>query len=149
MLILGIVIAIVGFIASIIFIEDYDISCITCIICLLLFGACLIGIFICFRNLGQAKIIDDKITMYQEENKQIESQIDTLVKQYMEYEGNTLKEFVTNSSITLVTLYPNLKSDELVKNQINTYTANNNKIKELKESKLNYKLAKWWLYFGK
>lgn len=149
MLILGIVIAIVGFIASIIFIEDCDISCITCMICLLLFGVCLIGMFICFHQLGQAKIIDEKIVMYQEENKQIESQIDTLVKEYMQYEGNTLKEFTSNSSITLVTLYPNLKSDELVKSQINAYTENNNKIKELKESKLNYRLAKWWLYFGR
>ena len=150
MLILGIVIAIVIFVVvGIIDVcDDYDIQSISASGSLLLFGACLIGMFICFHQLGQAKIIDEKIIMYQEENKQIESQIDSLVKEYMQYEGNTLKEFASDSSITLVTIYPDLKSDELVKNQINTYTENNNKIKELKESKLEYRLAKWGLYFG-
>ena len=148
MLILGIVIGILLIVYCFIFLHDEDF--------IILFGgagaliviASLIGMFICFHNLGQAKIIDAKITMYQEENKQIETQIDTLVKEYMKYEGNTLKKFASDSSITLVTMYPDLKSDELVKSQINTYTENNNKIKELKESKLNYRLVKWWLYFG-
>jgi glutathione peroxidase-family protein len=94
-------------------------------------------------------IIDKKIEMYQEENNKIESDIDVLVKQYMEHEKSTLKEFKTESSITLVNLYPDLKSNELVKQQINIYTENNNKIKELKEKKLNYQVSKWWLYFGK
>jgi hypothetical protein len=94
-------------------------------------------------------IIDKKIEMYQEENNKIESDIDVLVKQYMEHEKSTLKEFKNESSITLVNLYPDLKSNELVKQQINIYTENNNKIKELKEKKLNYQVSKWWLYFGK
>jgi hypothetical protein len=87
--------------------------------------------------------------MYQEENKNIEKQMDILVKQYMEYESKTITEFKSESSVTLMTMYPELKADTLVQTQIDTYTANNNKIKKLKEKKLNYKLAKWWLYFGK
>lgn len=90
----------------------------------------------------------DKIKMYQEENKIIENQIDVLVKNYMEYEGTTLKEFKSESSITLVSIYPNLKSDELVKTQIRTYTENNEKIKELKEIEIDLKIGKWLLYFG-
>lgn len=90
----------------------------------------------------------DKIKMYQEENKIIENQIDVLVKNYMEYEGTTLKEFKSESSITLVSIYPNLKSDELVKTQIKTYTENNKKIKELKEQEIDLKIGKWLLYFG-
>lgn len=89
----------------------------------------------------------DKIKMYQEENKIIENQIDVLVKNYMEYEGTTLKEFKSESSITLVSIYPNLKSDELVKTQIKTYTENNKKIKELKEAEIDLKIGKWLLYF--
>lgn len=29
------------------------------------------------------------------------------------------------------------------------YTANNDKIRQLKEKKLNSQVSKWWLYFGK
>lgn len=90
-----------------------------------------------------------KIEMYEEENTKIEEQIDTLVKQYMEYEGKTLTEFKSESSITLVSLYPELKSDNLVSKQIEVYIENNNKIKQLKEDKINMKIGKWLLYFGK
>lgn len=89
-----------------------------------------------------------KIKMYQEENTKIEQQIDDLVKNYMEYEGKTLKEFKSESSMTLVSLYPTLKSDELVKQEINTYVENNKKIKELKEYEIELKIGKWLLYFG-
>lgn len=94
------------------------------------------------------KVAPPKIKMYQEENSKIEMQIDELVKNYMEYEGKTLKDFKGESSITLVSLYPNLKSDELVKKQINVYVENNKKIKELKEYEIEMKIGKWLLYFG-
>ena len=87
--------------------------------------------------------------MYTEENTKIEEQIDAIVKEYMEYEGETFSELKGDSSMILVSLYPDLKSDELVKTQISTYQANNKKIKELKETKINAKIYKWWLYFGK
>ena len=149
MLILGIIIGFLIMVLSIVFIDDYDCIEFVGVIGLLIVISSLIGMCFCFNDLGQAKIIDEKISMYQEENENIEKQIDELVKQYMKYEGETLKEFSSESSITLVTMYPELKSDELVKKQIDTYINNNNKIKELKEKKLDYRLAKWWLYFGK
>lgn len=151
MLILGIVIAIISFVVAILMSCLWDMedsSMILGFLSVCLFIASAIGMLICFEKIGENKIIDSKITMYQKENKNIEKQIDTLVKEYMQYEGSTLKEFSSESSITLVTLYPDLKSDELVKTQIELYTENNNKIKKLKEKKLNYKLTKWWLYFG-
>lgn len=52
------------------------------------------------------------------------------------------------SSITLVSLYPELKSDELVKKQIAVYQENNKKIINLKEKQIDANVAKWWLYFG-
>ena len=100
-------------------------------------------------SLVETKVVDEQIAMYTEENAKIEEQIDTVVKEYMEYEGETFTELKGDSSITLVSLYPDLKSDELVKTQIATYQANNQKIKELKETKINAKVYKWWLYFGK
>jgi hypothetical protein len=43
---------------------------------------------------------------------------------------------------------PKLKSNELVVKEIDVYVKNNNKIKSLKEDKINYNADKWWLYFG-
>ena len=97
--------------------------------------ASIIGTFVCLVPISKSIVIDEKISMYQDENKKIENQINTLVKEYMTYEGSTLKEFASDSSITLVAMYPNLKSDELVKKQIDSYINNNNKIKEFLESK--------------
>lgn len=105
-----------------------------------------ISIIILFTNGITAR---PKIEMYKEENQKIEEQVDVLVKQYMEYEGKTLTEFKSESSITLVSLYPELKSDTLISKQIEVYIANNNKIKELKEYEIEMKLGKWLLYFGK
>ena len=33
--------------------------------------------------------------------------------------------------------------------QMYIYTANNDKIRQLKEKKLNSQVSKWWLHFGK
>ena len=99
-------------------------------------------------NVVNGRVIDSKIAMYQEENKAIETQMDVLVDKYMDYESKTLGDLKGNSSITLVSLYPELKSDELVKQQIKVYTDNNDKIKLLKEEKINISIWKWWLYFG-
>ena len=103
----------------------------------------------CTDNVLSYKYIDEKIAMYQEENTKIEEQIDTLVQNYMKYESDTYGEFKGNDAITLVSLYPDLKSDELVQKQIEVYTTNNQKIKELKEQKIDIVKDKWWLYFGK
>ena len=115
----------------------------------ILLMANIIALFIMVNQVKELDIIDKKIEMYQEENTKIENDIDMLIKQYMEHEKKTLSEFKSESSITLVNLYPDLKSNELVQQQLNIYVENNNKIKELKNNKLEYQLSKWWLYFGK
>lgn len=115
----------------------------------LVLAGSLIATFCYISSLVETKVVDEQIAMYTEENGKIEKQIDTVVKEYMEYEGETFSELKGDSSITLVSLYPDLKSDELVKTQIATYQENNKKIKELKETKIKAKVYKWWLYFGK
>lgn len=110
---------------------------------------CLIaGIVLCI-NVSGGTVIDKKIAMYQKENTKIENQMDVLVSQYMKFETDTYGELKNESSITLVSLYPDLKSDELVKKQIEVYESNNKEIREMKEKKINLKVLKWWLYFGK
>lgn len=93
--------------------------------------------------------IDKKIALYEEENTKIEQQIADVVKQYQEYETGIFTEVVPESSITLVSLYPELKSDTLVQSQIKVYVDNNKTIKELKSTALNASVYRWWLYFGK
>ena len=99
-------------------------------------------------SVSNGRIIDEKISMYQEENTKIEKQIDTLVSNYMDYESDTYEQFKSESYITLVSMYPELKSDKLVEEQISVYEENNKKIRELKEDKIKLKVKKWWLYFG-
>lgn len=93
--------------------------------------------------------IDQKIALYEEENAKIEQQIAATVKQYQEYESGIFTDVAPESSITLVALYPELKSDTLVQSQIEVYVENNNTIKELKSTAINASVYRWWLYFGK
>lgn len=93
--------------------------------------------------------IDKKIAMYETENTKIEQQIVDVVKQYQEYESGIFTEVAPEGAITLVTLYPELKSDTLVQSQIEVYIENNKEIKELKNMTINASFYRWWLYFGK
>jgi uncharacterized membrane protein (DUF485 family) len=93
-------------------------------------------------------VIDEQITMYQEENAKIEEQIAATVEKYKQYETDVFNEVSPDSSITMVAHYPELKSDTLVQSQIEVYINNNEKIKSLKESKIAGSVYRWWLYFG-
>lgn len=93
--------------------------------------------------------IDEKIAMYEAENTKIEQQIADVVKQYQEYESGIFTEVAPEGVMTLVTLYPELKSDTLVQSQIEVYIENNKAIKELKSMTINASFYRWWLYFGK
>lgn len=97
---------------------------------------------------SKLNVIDDRITMYEEENARIEEQIATIVEQYQKYETEIFTNVSSDSSITLVSLYPELKSDSLVSSQIEVYVNNNEKIKELREEQIIGSVLRWWLYFG-
>ena len=119
---------------------------------LLLSGISLLASFIATITIGinvsQLPALDTQIEMYQEENAQIEQQIANVVCQYQEYETEIFTTVAPKDSISLVALYPELKSDTLVQKQIDMYVENNEKIRELKEEQINGNILKWWLYFG-
>lgn len=140
--------------------EEYDRALIWLVMTI---GAVVIGLIeivmiiclpFCISNCVTLSTCDKKIAMYQEENENIQSQINQIISNYMEYEQNTysnaIKEIDLNNTdiVVLTQLYPDLKSNEMVNNQINIYQENNKKIKELKEEKINKQISKWWLYFG-
>lgn len=93
--------------------------------------------------------IDEKIAMYQEENAAIETEIAAIVETYITYEKDFYADIKTESPIIMVSLYPELASDELVSAQINTYVSNNQQIKSLKEQQIDQDYVKWWINFNK
>ena len=126
---------------------DYDESlCVMIIIDLVCIG----GIIILLSNLFNVSyVIPNKIAMYQEENAIIEERVSSTVTKYMEYEKDIIYEVApSDDAMTLISLYPELGSDELIKEEINVYISNNNKIRELKNAELNKSIYKFLLYFG-
>lgn len=99
-------------------------------------------------QVSNLSVIDQKIAMYEQENTKIEQQIETAVTAYQQHEKDVFTEVKPNSYMQLVSIYPELKSDTLVKEQIKTYQSNNKKIKELKVTAINGNVKRWWLYFG-
>lgn len=94
--------------------------------------------------------IDKKITIYEEENIKIEIKVKDTVKSYMNYEQDTYDNLIKDADLTtLIIKYPELNSNELVKQEINTYIENSKQIKELKEKNIDRATLAWWLYFGK
>lgn len=121
-------------------------------ICVVFVGGFIVGLVLVAFSGGKiinGRTIQPKIDMYQEENSNIEESMDVLIQQYMDYESSTYGNLKGESSITLVSLYPELKADKLVEQQLTIYIENNNKIKSLKEKQINISNSKWWLYFGK
>ena len=93
-------------------------------------------------------IIDEKIALYEAQNAKIEAQVATAVEGYKEFEADTFANCKPEDLTLVLTLYPELSSNELVKQQICLYQSNNEKILTLKEQKLNLEVCRWWLFFG-
>ena len=107
-----------------------------------------IAIIILGIHVKYISVIDDRIEMYEEENTRIEQQIADVVEQYQKYETDIFMEVAPESAVTMVSLYPELKSDSLVQTQIEVYVENNKTIKYLKDKQINGDVYRWWLYFG-
>ena len=115
------------------------------------FFACIVLVCAIIGQIGtvvSGRTIDDRIALYEETNTEIDENIADTVAKYKDFESSTLSDLKAESAITLINLYPELKSDELVQSQIDIYINNQNEILQLKEKKLDLREAKWWLYFG-
>lgn len=134
----------------------FMVSCTSCDeggVVVILIGAIFAVVFfiiICIHapEVAKESIFDEKIAMYEEENQKIEQEIDRIVEEYLKHEKDTYIDLKAEESpITLVTLFPELKSNELVQQQIAIYVANREEIKQLKEEKIDLQIWKWALYF--
>lgn len=115
----------------------------------------IIGIIIIFItamiysvDVSKGLCLQDKLDMYEAENEQINNDIATTISNYMTYEQKTYVEFKPESATTLISLYPDLKSDTLIQSQIEIYLKNREKIIKIKEDIIELSVKKWWLYFG-
>ena len=108
----------------------------------------LLGLIIVGVNVKSLSVIDDRIAMYEEENARIEQQVADVVEQYQKYETDIFREVAPESAVTMVSLYPELKSDSLVQAQIEVYTENNKTIRYLRDKQIKDNVYRWWLYFG-
>ena len=107
----------------------------------------LIAVIIVGVVYSNSMVIDDKIALYEEENANIQQSVNLLVEDYKDYESSTFKDFKADDMTMVLSMYPELKSNKLVVEQIELHVANNAKIKELKELKLSYRVYEWWLFF--
>ena len=88
----------------------------------------------------------EQITIYEKENETIKNEIYSLIKEKI----NSEIAFNEDFDITfLIASYPEIKLNDFVQTQINTYIQNKENIKKLKIDIANISTAKWWLYFGK
>lgn len=117
----------------------FSVSLVICIIV----GICMMD------DIAEGKVIDEKIAVYEQENEKIETAIDVLVKEYMTQEEKIMIKTANKESLITLVQFPDLKSNDLVKKQMDIYVNNNKKIKKLKTKKLNISKTKWWLYLGK
>ena len=115
----------------------------------LIMGGLAIFTFYCWMSISTEHVLDQKIVMYEEENTSIEQSIGSIVEDYMDYESNAYSDLKSQDLMELVTNFPELKADALVQEELDIYIENNQKIKELKEEKIDLLTMKWLLYFGK
>ncbi len=92
---------------------------------------------------------DEMIQIYTEENEEVEKKLENAVQSYMQYEKDIMISVSPDTdTISLISLYPELKSDRLVESEIETYISNNDKIKELRADKTYKSTYKFLLFFG-
>ena len=110
---------------------------------------CCVGI-VALQNI---KYADTKITICEEENSRIESQIEATVNHYLEYEQGVfdkidISDYSGDKLLLISQLYPELKADGLLQQQMDLYVKNNDEIRKLKLEKIDNQKWKFWLYFG-
>ena len=127
---------------------DKDTYCNLAILGVALGFVSFIAIIVLGIHVKSLSVIDDRIAMYEEENARIERQVADVVEQYQKYETDIFMEVAPENAVTMVSLYPELKSDSLVQAQIEIYTENNKTIRNLRDKQIKGNVCRWWLYFG-
>lgn len=134
--IIGLIILAIGFV---VYKKQYDASfgffmvgtCMSVI-----FGTILI-VLICVYSFNKPTI-NNKIEMYEEENKKVETQLVESVNMWLTHQETTFESISSIDGVTTYLVkYPELKGDSLVNELMETYKNNSKEIKQLKSRKIN------------
>ena len=95
--------------------------------------------------------INSRLTVLEEQNTTVLTQIEPLVQQALEYESNTYKDFKLDVAkiIAFTQLYPDLKANSFLNKQIDIILANQEEIKQLKLDKASLNAYHFWLWTPK
>ena len=98
----------------------------------------LISISTCtYEYYEKITLVDQRIQLYTEQNKDIENKVGLVVDKYLKHEKDTYATLKPKTKITLASTYPELQSNKLVQQQIQLYNENNKKITNCKLQKIN------------
>lgn len=116
-------------------------------------GLTIVAMIVLVALLSCCSLCDAKIAAREEHNAKIEEQIQTTIQYYIDYEkeiyGNIKLEDLQGEKLIMITsIYPELKANTLIQDQIALYKENNASILELRNQKINASAYKFWLYFG-
>lgn len=111
--------------------------------------SCVIAFFVNWSEYIDYCHAEERIELVEAKNTDIENEIQIAVREYMEHEHKTYEDLSPNNAIAVATAYPELSSNELIKEQISTYKSNRDEILELKQQTVDRKIKAWWLWFGK
>lgn len=116
----------------------------------LLSGLFLVISFITVLTYNNTKAsCDRKIAVLEERNELVIRQIEPIVNRYLLYESETLENLkISSETIIAFSAYPELKSNEFLKSQIDIIVSNQDEITNLKLSKAELNVYKLWIFMG-
>lgn len=125
----------------------YVLAAIVAATCGLFVVGTIIGIFVGLHN---EQTIDDEITLLEQNIADSEAEVSSVVHYYIVSEHSTLADIAPGEDATAVALaIPELGSSELVSKQIDNIQNNRNTLLEKKQSRLQHRMWRFWLYFGR
>ena len=111
-----------------------------------------LGILLCYVIQSRHSIIYNnsrQIEVLEENNKELLAELEPVIEKYLNYESGTLTNLKVNSdTIIAYSVYPELKGNEFVMEQVKIIKSNNREIikKKLELASLeNYRI---WLFMG-
>lgn len=111
-------------------------------------GLAALGLVICGSAIGKVPEYNKQIEVYETEMTTIQETINDVVANYLNHEKDTYAALTPENAVIFASIYPELSSSELVKQQLKIYNEYLVSIKNCKLNLAGISTAKWWLYFG-
>lgn len=111
-------------------------------------GLAALGLVICGSVIGKVPEYNKQIEVYETEMTTIQETINDVVANYLDHEKDTYAALTPENAVIFASIYPELSSSELVKQQLKIYNEYLVSIKNCKLELAGISTAKWWLYFG-